>query len=210
MTPPRNDPTTAVIAVEPNVAIAHHMRETLQKGRHPGNFFVVNAAVSGFPLAGRIATFHHYNSRGVSSSLARVKKDAKGKEPSFASRKTHNPSDRYGPGSAGVDFVPVISLESVLGAVSKDVVIDMLKTDAQGFDLEIIKSASRETLRRVGKIRSETYLAGVAEKRYDGVKNELVRDWIPYMNNVGFRLTNPTKRIGSEYDAVWVRMNEKP
>lgn len=207
MAPPRNDRSVAVIAVEPNVAIAHHMRETMQKRVHPSNFFVVNAAVSGKPLAGRVATFHHYNSRGASSSLARVKKDEKGKDPSFADRGKHDPSDQYGPGPAGVDFVPVIGLDALLKAIPMEVDIDILKTDAQGFDLDVIKSARRDTLRRVRMIKTETYLPGVAEKRYVGVKNELLKDWIPYMNKIGFRLVNPTKKEGAEYDAVWVRVD---
>ena len=73
--------------------------------------------------------------------------------------------------------------------------------DAQGFDLEIVKGASRQTLRRVQKIVAKTYLPRVAETRYKGVRNELQRDWVPYMRSVWFELHKPTDMVG----AVWLR-----
>lgn len=203
--PPENDKSVAVLVVEPNIGVAHYLREEYQKKRYVSRFFVINAAIAGPPHTGRFLTFNHYNVDGASSSLSSALEDARGRPQSFANRKSFDPSAHYGPGPAGVDFVPVLPLEALLRAVPSDVDIPYLKTDTQGFDLEVVKSASVKSLRRVGKIMSETYLPGIAKVRYRNVRNELGRDWIPYMKKVGFGLTNPTNREMDEYDAVWVR-----
>jgi len=192
--------------VEPNVGIAHYLRERHQKTLHPSRFFVIACAIGGPPLAGGLATFRHYN-LGVSSSLAPARRDALGRLPGFA--KTGDDArgaGEFGPGEGGIDFVPVLSLEALLKAVPSRVEVEMLKTDAQGFDLSVVMSARRETLRRVGRIVSETYLPGVAERRYSGVRNELYRDWMPYMGQVGFRLVNEVHGSDKEFDATWERM----
>ena len=192
----------AVVAVEPNVGVAHALREAYQRGRFAGRFFVVAAALGGGGArGGSVGSLRYYNAGGMSSSLAEAARPGSG----FADRARNGPGARFGPGEGGVDFVPVLSLEAVLRAVPRRVDVELVKIDAQGFDLEIVKGASRQTLRRVRKIVAETYLPGVAEARYKGVRNELQRDWVPYMRSVGFELQNPTDRVGAEYDAVWVR-----
>eukprot|EP00177_Eucheuma_denticulatum_P006536 GFKZ01011899.1.p1 GENE.GFKZ01011899.1~~GFKZ01011899.1.p1 ORF type:complete len:301 (-),score=28.54 GFKZ01011899.1:287-1189(-) len=201
--PPKDDPSTAVIVVEPNIGIAHYLREEYQKKRYINRFYVINCAIAGHPLAGHFAMFHHYNKDAMSSSLSKALQPG-GNLPRFANRDDFKPTEHYGPGPGGVDFVPVLSLESFLSAVPTDVKIEYLKTDTQGYDLNVIQSASRASLERVGKIMTETYLPGMARSRYEGVRNDLYRDWIPYMQQVGFALTNPPDRNGGEYDAIWV------
>lgn len=203
--PPSDDKEVAVLAIEANIGIANHLREMFQKQRHVSRFFVINCAIAGAPMAGHISTFHHYNKGGMSSSLAEVRTNSKGKVPGFADRKRFDPSDNFGPGPAGMDYVPVLSLEALLSAVPPHVSIPLLKTDTQGFDFAVIKSASPKSLRRVKKIITETYLTGIERTRYQNVHNDLKKDWIPYMKEVGFELSNPSNRENIEYDAVWIR-----
>lgn len=194
-----------MLVVEPNIGVANHLREEYQKKRYVSRFFVINAAIAGPPHAGHFLTFNHYNVDGASSSLSTALEGPKGRPQSFANRKTFDPSKHYGPGPAGVDFVPVLSLEALLRAVPKNVKIPFLKTDTQGFDLAVVKSAKMGSLRRVGKIMTETYLPGIEKVRYQNVKNDLGRDWMPFMKRIGFKLSNPTKKENDEYDAIWIR-----
>lgn len=180
------------------------LRETFQKKLYAHRFFVLNCAVSGPPLAGRIATFHFFNRRGMSSSLSKLHKEMS-KVPVWANPDNFSPKDPYGPGPVGMDIVPVITLNSILSSVPKNVSIPFLKTDTQGHDFAVIKSASIANLRRVKKIMTETYLPGVARTRYHGVQND-ISDWIPYMRQAGYRLMNPPpKGLRKEYDAIWIR-----
>lgn len=99
----------------------------------------------------------------------------------------------------------MLSLDALLKAVPSRVRIRVLKIDAQGYDLGIVKSASVQQLARVERIMAETYLPGIARVRYEGVVNELHRDWMPFMEERGFRLENSPRGRGGEFDAVWVR-----
>jgi len=201
ITPPDGD-DTAVVAVEANLAIAHHLRETYQKKLFPHRFFVVSCAVAGPPLSHLFQPFRFYNgNRGDSSSLA----EALSKEK-WATEM--NVTSAFGPGPAGFDFVPVIPLQDLLDSIPTDLEIEFLKTDTQGFDLSVLKSASREAIRRVTRIQSETYSAG--NQRYAAQNNRLVEDWIPFMAEMGYELTNPVKdgKVGVlEYDAMWKRVD---
>lgn len=188
------------------MGIANYLREKHQKRGYPHRFFVMNCAVAGPPLAGGLAAFHYYNSAGGSSSLSEARDEAVGRQH-WTNRTAFDPSDTYGPGPAAVDFVPVVSLESVLAAVPRNVSIDFLKTDTQGYDLSVVRSASREQLRRVRTLTTETYLKGAADVKYKNVQNNL-EDWIPYMKSIGFRLTNPPPPDQrNEHDAQWVRVD---
>lgn len=201
ITPPDGKSDTAVLAVEANIGVANELREKHQKGQFPSRFFVINCAIAGNPLAGGFQTFRFFNRAGQSSSLAPIKRKD-GNLPKFA---TFDPNeDQYGPGPAGVDFVPVLSLENLLSAIPEHLEIPFLKIDTQGFDLAVVKSASRSKLRRVSKIMTETYLP--SSSTYEGVTNELIRDWIPHMRTMGYKLSNPTTRTRGEYDAVWERI----
>lgn len=78
----------------------------------------------------------------------------------------------------------VVSLETILGSVPANVSVPFLKTDTQGYDLAIIKSASKGQLCRVAKIMSETYLPGVSRVRYRNVQNDLSM-WVEHMRRSG-------------------------
>lgn len=214
MTPPRDQPQTAMLSVEPNIGIANYLRETYQKNSsYAGRFFTLCAAISGKPLSGRVASFRHYNDFGQSSSLSKVlnaslKDKSYGRSVSWShpSRTATNRPD--GPGPSGIDFVPVLSLGNLLMAVPSHVSIPLLKTDAQGHDLNIIKSSPIGVLRRVDRIRSEVYLGNIKELRYQGVNNDL-EDWRVYMRKAGYKLMDdaPTGK-SREWDATWVRISK--
>lgn len=208
ITPPAGDPGVAVLAIEPNTAIAHHLRVHFQKKKFPNQFFVLSCAVGAAPATGALTTFHYYNANGQSSSLSPATAVSTRPVAGWANLSRFDPSDQYGPGPAGIDIVAVLSLNTVLAAIPANISIDFLMTDAQGHDLAIIKSASVSSLRRVAKIKTETYLAAAAGLNYDGVHNDL-SEWVPYMKAAGYRLTNPPKRgAKGEYDAVWVRIGK--
>lgn len=195
---PPEDKSVVVLAIEANTAIANRLREDYQK-RYPNRFFVINVAVSGPPLAGSIGKFTFYNSGGQSSSLSKAVINS-----SWADTEKFNPESYVGPGAAGFDFVAVLSLQSILSAIPNNIVIDVLKTDTQGHDFAVIRSAVPAQLRRVRRIITETYLNGMGKHRYKGVTNDLEKDWIPYMSSNGFFLSNPPdKNKMMEYDALW-------
>lgn len=167
---------------------------------------MINCAVSGPPLAGSFAPFHFYNGAGKSSSLSEARDEAVGRQ-NWTNRTAFDPSEKYGPGPSAVDFVSVLSLDSVLSAIPDNVSINLLKTDTQGHDLSIIRSASREHLRRVKHLITETYLNDASHVKYKGVNNDLV-NWIPYMRDMGFKLMNPPlPEYFNEYDAKWMRID---
>lgn len=204
--PPKGDLSVAVLALEANLGIANYLRETHQKRLHVNRFFVLNCAVSGPPLAGSIAPFHYYNSAGASSSLSEARDEAMGRQR-WTNRTAFNPSDKYGPGPSAVDFVPVLSLDSVLSAIPHNISINLLKTDTQGHDLSVIRSAGRQQLRRVKHLVTETYLKGASHSKYKGVQNDL-DDWIPHMRDMGFKLINPPPPEDlNEHDAEWMRVD---
>lgn len=195
-----------MLAVEPNVGISHFLRETFQKVKYPSRFFVLNCAVAGHENTG-VATFNFYNHDGVSSSLA-LATHMNDKLPGYANRSRYTPTEKFGPGPAAIDFVPVISFDTILKAIPKRIAIDYLLVDAQGFDLQIIKSASPQQLRRIPKITSETYLEHF-EPTYQGVENALPQ-WIKYMNSIGYKLENPPPETSDgkwrEHNAIWIRV----
>lgn len=195
-----------MLAIEPNVGVANYLRETFQKRLYPRNFFVLNCAVSSPPLAGRVATFHYYNDAGMSSSLSRATQAARKQEDWARVTDSNMLRSAYGPGAGGMDFVAVVSLQTVLDAVPDGVNVEFLKTDTQGHDLAVVKSARPETLRRVGKLMMELYAGdSIGAVRYEGVRNSL-NEATKYLEGVGFRLTNPWRgRISEEYDAVYER-----
>lgn len=197
---PPNDEHTAVLAIEANTGIANLLRERFQK-RFPNRFFVLNCAVSGYPLAGSVSQFKYYNTNGMSSSLSKAKRVG-----GWADLTKYSPNNAYGPGTAGFDVVAVLSLQSILSAIPPEIKIPLLKTDTQGHDFAVLKSASIKELNRIDKVISETYLSSLSNRVYEGVNNDLEKDWIPYMTIAGFQLTNPpTDGSKSEYDAVWVK-----
>lgn len=199
--PPKEDDSVAVLAVEANIGIASHLREKYQKVDFPHRFFVLPCAMAGADRAGSVSTFHFYNVVGVSSSLSRAGKGAEAAD--WTNHTKFDPTSKYGPGPAAMDYVPVLSLEALLRAVPTDIHIPYLKIDTQGFDFNVIKGASLSQLRRIRRIMSETYLLRIGARRYEINENDL-KDWIPYMRKAGYVLTNPPPEgKGGEYDAIW-------
>lgn len=200
LTPPK-DKSVGVLVVEPNTAIASYLKTKMQAS-YPKQFFIVNSALSNSPIAGSFANFYFYNKNGLSSSLSQAIR------PTWNSQKDYDSSFR----SSGIDIVPVLSLGTLLNSIPHNISISLLKTDTQGHDFAVVQSASTEQLKRIEKIVSETYLADHRDT-YETVENDLEKDWIPFMQSIGFRLSNPPstsnrKRFeGSkgEYDAIWVK-----
>lgn len=118
----------------------------------------------------------------------------------------YSPRDKYGPGPIGYDFVPIVTLNSILRSISTEISITLLKVDTQGYDFSIIKSACSTQTKRISKIVSETYVGDANYKLYVDVHNDLYKDWIPYMKKIGFVLSNPPNSNSKrEYDAIWLR-----
>lgn len=191
---PPADKDVAVLAVEAQLEVASHLREQVAR-RYPDRFFVIPAALAGEEAIG-FGSLGVHNKKGQSSSLAPVTAPKK-----WAA--ADSGEDRIG---RGVEFVPILSLGRLLGAVPAGVDIPLLKTDTQGFDYSVITSASRPTLRRVRTVVAEVYRKG--HSAYDlppGVSNDLDRDWVPHMTRMGYRLVN-TSGQGSETDATFERL----
>jgi len=171
--PPASNLSIVVLAVEPVLATA------LKIDRHGGRTLVLCAAVaSGQP---RLGAFHVYNKNGVSSSL------------SAASVKSF-----WNKGFSQILPVPIISLELLLDSVPQGIDVVHLKTDMQGYDFDAIKSAGKR-LREIPTIFSEVYCRG--QSKYEGVKNDLQLDWVQYMDEMGFTLSN---RRGLEQKKFYV------
>lgn len=183
------------------MGVANYLREAFQKEQYPFRFFVLNCAISGPPYAGSVSTFHFYNDNGKSSSLSHADSPRH-----WTNKPGNDPNSDYGPGPSGIDFVPVISLDTLLKAIPSNVMIPFLKIDAQGHDLAIVKSASKQQLNRIEKIMSETYLTDWAAKAYRNDESNKLDDWIPYMRSMGFSLSNPpSEDAKTQIDAIWVR-----
>lgn len=191
--PPDADAATAVLAVEAQLEIASHLRERVAR-RYPDRFFVIPAALAGDAQAG-VASLRVYNKAGQSASLAAVRDAAKWAAADAG-------EDRIG---RGVEFVPVLSLERLLAAVPPHVDIPLLKTDTQGFDFTVIRSASRPALRRVARVMAEVYRGQGTYALPEGVSNDLEQDWIPHMRRMGYRLVN-TSSEAQESDAIFERV----
>jgi FkbM family methyltransferase len=81
--------------------------------------------------------------------------------------------------------VPALRLEDVLERIPPEIDVRYLKTDVQGQDLQVLKSAGRQ-LRRVGRVKAEVtnvvMYKGTGEAR-PGTEAEFVA----YMKEMGFR-----------------------
>lgn len=99
-------------------------------------------------------------------------------------------------------IVPVLSMATLLSSIPSTINIKHLKTDMQGFDFAAVSSAGRN-IRRIPEVYAEVYI-GTAS--YEGVHNDLWKDWEPYMITMGYnRTTNNVKRRGED-NALWVRI----
>lgn len=163
-------------------------------------FFVLSCAVAKKAKVG-ISNFHFYNAAGQSSSLSPV--NPKEGHSIFTNRTAYNPSEVYGPGQSAIDFVPTITLDMILASIPDHITIEMLKVDAQGYDLEIIKSAHQDRLRKIPRIYSEVFMP-LRENDYLNISNGY-NEWLKYMKTVGCTLLNVPKNplLGSFLDAKW-------
>ena len=81
--------------------------------------------------------------------------------------------------------VPVLRLEDVLERIRPEVEVEFLKTDVQGHDLQVLKSAA-DQIRRVARVRAEV----INEKIYEGsgeLRPGTEAEFVSYMQSKGFR-----------------------
>lgn len=81
--------------------------------------------------------------------------------------------------------VPVLRLEDVLERIPPEVEVEYLKTDVQGVDLQVLKSAG-EQLRRVERVRAEVINARIYEGSGD-LQPGTEADFVAYMASKGFQ-----------------------
>jgi FkbM family methyltransferase len=81
--------------------------------------------------------------------------------------------------------VPVLRLEDVLERIPAHLDVEWVKTDVQGLDLQVLKSAG-EQLRRVGRIRAEV----IVDRIYEGsgeLRPGTEVEFVAHMESKGFR-----------------------
>jgi FkbM family methyltransferase len=81
--------------------------------------------------------------------------------------------------------VPVLRLADVLERIPKGVDVEYVKTDVQGQDLQVLKSAG-DQIRRVGRVQAEV----INEHIYDGkgdMRPGTEPEFVEYMGSKGFR-----------------------
>jgi len=139
----------------------------------PGRLQVIRAAVS--DRAGN-ATMTLYNARDrmQSSSLS---------------------ASTTGLSGHGRLVVRTIPLAAVLDAVPPRVRIELLKIDTQGHDFSTLEATPVLTLRdRAAYLKTEVWLG---RQNYAGVRNDLCRDFLPYLRRVGYALQAVVRFDGS-------------
>jgi len=157
----QDGPCTMAVVFEPIVPDKIKAHPRLQ---------VISAAVSASPGLGTMTLMNH---NAVSSSLSLP----------GASSTWNNNSNRDGT----LKFVPVLSLRNVLDSIPTDINIDFLKTDMQGHDFAaILPSGDAMAQRKIPRLMTEVYVDDVST--YQGVTNDLCRDWIPFMESIGYEL----------------------
>lgn len=124
---------------------------------------VVPAAVTG-GNRGAIAAMHTYNKKGLSSSLSAA---------SFSANWNRRETLRV---------VPTIPLKVVLESL-QDYSIDLIMTDMQGHDFLAVSSVDLASF-GVQRLITEVYMEDTVT--YDGVRNDLCRDWLPEMTRQGY------------------------
>ncbi|KAL0485067.1 valine tRS [Acrasis kona] len=156
--PPADDKSIMVIGFEPNLDLLERVRvnkyERLQ---------VIPAAVANFHGVG---SFRLSNNGGASSSLAKFVPRAEKLD------------------SGEVSFVPIVRLEDIMKQIPRHINVESIKIDAQGFDLEVIKSAG-EFVTRFTTITAEI-VANDDLAYYKDVDNSR-KSWMAYMTKYGFK-----------------------
>jgi len=146
---------------------------------HP-QLYVINAAVSSdHGLAG----MRFYNDNGASSSLHLPAKDDSWNEK------------RVSTNNGKLSIVPLISMHDVIASISSSIDIKYIRTDMQGHDFSAISSVGSELAERgIAYITTEVWLDDVIT--YQGTKNDLCRDWLPHMKNIGYELDSISSSLG--------------
>lgn len=154
-------PCARTIAVEPIVSCKIPPHSQLN---------VIPAAVA--DKAG-VMTMRTYNS-GMSSSLANIAKE--------------DYWNKKGKGDNGkLVIVPVITLSSLLNSIPSFTNISLLMTDMQGLDFVTVKAGAQTLKDKVTHLITEVWLKD--SYTYDA-KNDLCRDWMPFMEELGELLNN--------------------
>lgn len=170
---PSDGPCAMAIAFEPIVPC--------QVPAHP-QLHVVAAAVGS---SRGLATMTVMNEVGVSSSLSKPATEAGWNgDPNRDGKKM---------------VVPIFPFQDVLNSIPTNVGIDFIKTDMQGHDFAAVSGVGKSLAARgVPRLITEVYLDDT--QTYEGVNNDLCRDWLPYMTSVGYELAYMNK-FGSAEEA---------
>lgn len=144
--PVLDDTGTYTIAVEAMLKTAATIKA------HP-RLFVITAAISG---QSGLAPFFAYGDGLPGSSSLSEAKDA------------HEGWTKVDSDVPPVSYVPTLTLKTLLDSIPKDIQIILLKTDTQGWDDVVLRSAGG-AIRRVQVIQSEVMCP--SNQQYDGVRN---------------------------------------
>lgn len=183
-----NQPDTFVIGIEPNRHGVQSLKQNgLRHGRyvvpfHNPNFYLIETAIDDVDTI-QTKPFHHTTEIGCSSLF----KPVEGFE-----YKVNDMSE-----------VSVMSLSKVFEQIDWDrfQYVDMLKIDAQGKDLDILKSAGK-WLNKCVYIHCETNCS----KYYEGAP--LAEEYDLYLESAGFRwVMNGSVIDGEAVDKLWVNKN---
>ena len=103
-----------------------------------------------------------------------------------------------------VTKVPVLRLEDVLERIPAEVEVEFVKTDVQGHDLQVLKSAG-DQIRRVEKVQVEV----INEKIYEGsgeLRPGTEAEFVSYLQTKGFRFVEDSAVHGNRewLDKVFV------
>lgn len=154
------DSNIHVLAFEANISIINQIK-------HRNNLHLLPIAVSDKTS---LTEFHIYNN-GLSSSLS---------VPSF--NDSFWTSDNL---DGSTVIVPSLSLSSILQSIDSTINISYLKSDIQGLDLEVIKSAG-DLIKRIPYLKTEVFLGNFVS--YKNSHNDFCRDWLPYMTDLGYEI----------------------
>jgi FkbM family methyltransferase len=175
---PPADKSVMVLGFEPNLGLLNAVpaRERLH---------MIPAAVGNF---NGLAAFHLSSNGGASSSIAK-----------FQDRVSYLDSK-------GIAYVPVVRLENILMAIDPKIKVTHIKIDAQGYDLEVIKSAGSQ-LHRFEDIFAEVVINDDLAY-YKDVDNSR-RSWMAFMEQNGYELAyEDCNGISAEQLAAGTRCEE--
>jgi FkbM family methyltransferase len=173
------DPSLLVYAFEPNLQAASRVMGRLR------NYVVLPVAVTTRDGSGEL----QLNSYEQSSSLLTPDDDG---VKSWVSEQEFK--------VIGSVTVPTMRLDTFMNGAGIDSV-DFLKIDAQGLDLEVVKSAG-ERLKDVAKIQLEATTASY--RQYEGAPGKAVI--MDYMESMGFRLAGEESQShGQEANLTFLR-----